>query len=94
MLNEPAALASCSVLYELCFSGLWSRLCRILSFAIGSSLGYLCTDLTSPAGISATMPVVPLGWARNQENHRKLLNNATTKSRKTLKQMIAGRWKE
>lgn len=56
--NESAALASYCVLYEPCFSGLWSRLRRVLSSAIGSSLSCLCTDLTtSPADISAAASV-------------------------------------
>lgn len=67
MLNESPALASHCVLYEPCFPGLWSRLCRALSFAIGSSLNYLRTDLTpSPADRSATASAVTIGWARNQ----------------------------
>lgn len=66
-LNESAALASHCVLYEPCVPGLWSRPRRVLSFAIGSSLNYLCTDLTtSPADRSATASVVLMGWARNQ----------------------------
>lgn len=37
MVNESAALASCFVLYDLCFSGLWSKLYRVLSFPSGQA---------------------------------------------------------
>lgn len=81
MLTEPAAWASCSVPYELCFSGLLFFLCRVLSFALVSVLTYLYTDLsTSPADSRTTMPVVPVGWERNLESHSTFQKYAWTRA--------------
>lgn len=60
MVNESAALASCFVLYDLCFSGLWSKPHRV--FPAGQAL--TTSVLILPQVLLTSVPQHPLyPWA-------------------------------